>query len=99
MTPRRHQGAIAGTGMLLLLAGPVGAQTGATPPAGAPPDLAARPMSATDRCAQPRDLLAAEETTPGYLQRLAREALAACEAQPVATPVARPVARPTATGR
>jgi hypothetical protein len=39
---------------------------------------APRPASPLMTCAEARAWLAAEETTPGILQRLAREALEAC---------------------
>lgn len=78
MTPTPRHAALA-TAMTLLLAVPAAAQTVPTQPAG--PRPAAAPLPAPDRCAEPRGLLAAEATTPGILQVLMREALAACEAQ------------------
>ncbi|WP_270936845.1 hypothetical protein [Falsiroseomonas oryzae] len=72
-----------------ILAAPAMAQTVTPQPAGPPQSTPAPAVlrgAQTDRCAEPRAWLAAEETTPGILQRLAREALAACEAAPPTQP-------------
>jgi hypothetical protein len=71
----------------MLAAGPATAFAQATGPQPGP----------ADRCAAARAWLTAEETTPGILQRMAREALAEClAAAPAATTT---IAAPATPGR